>query len=87
MSPAAAARGIAACSPVRARLLVVVVVLALTTGAVVVVTQPPPEPLPLPLPEPGHVWAPAPEAPTTVRQTRNPKQSVNLVARRPIVRT
>jgi hypothetical protein len=85
--PAAAASGIAACSPVRGMNVVDVVVLPPTTGAVVVVVQPGPEPLPLPLPDPGHVWAPAPEAPTTVRQTRNPKQSATLVARRPIVRT
>ena len=56
MRPAAAANGIAACSPVRARPVSVLVVLPATMGAVVVVSQvTAPEPLPEPLPDPGHV--------------------------------
>jgi hypothetical protein len=88
MMPAAAARGIAACSPVKAKVGDVVVVSPLTTGAVVVVTHGTPEALPALPPEPEQsTWALAAEAPTTVRQTRNPRHRVTLIASRPIVRT
>jgi hypothetical protein len=77
----------AACSPVKGKVPdgVVVVVEPELPDATVVVVQP--EPLPLPLPLPPQLWALAAEAPTTVRQTRNPRHRATLVASRPIVRT
>jgi len=91
--PAAAAKGTATCSPVRAswpeEVVAVPAAVVVTAATVVVVAHPGPLPLP---PLPVHVWAPAlkaprPETPITLRQTTKPRHNPTLVATRLIVRT